>query len=127
MGQQMTSRTVTFCVEQFDTETVTINRVAPGTTPGTFTTTQIYSGPADMQIGSGGSYQSPSGAVEQGDANLTIDPATPGGALPACMVGDRVEYGGATYTIVQWAAWAFPIKLASAMLKRGVLTNRALK
>ncbi len=119
------SETVKKAMGEFDTETVTITRSAKGATPGTFTTTTIYSGAADFQLITGSSYEAASGAVEQSDAELTIDPAA--GALPACVVGDLVEYSGNTFTIVQVATWSFPIAHLSAMLKRGVQTMKNAK
>lgn len=119
------SKTTTTALSQFDTETVTITRRTKGATPGTFTTSTIYTGAADFQSTSGATFMGASGAVDQADAELSLDPIA--GVLPACQVGDLVEVNSEQYTIVNWSTWTFPIKHAAGLLKRGVLSAKALK
>ena len=120
-----TSKSTLAALGMFDTEAVTITRRSPGATPGTFVTSTIYTGQADLQLISGSSYEAASGAVEQSDAELTIDPTA--GVLPACQVGDLVSFNSLTFTIMQVATWTFPIAHLSAMLRRGVQAMKPSK
>lgn len=125
MPINLSSTTVTAAMAMFDTETVTVTRQAKGATPGTFTTTTIYSGAVDMQIGTGSAFMGPGGVEQTVDALMTLDPVA--GVLPTLAIGDFVLFSGQTYTIVDLSVWTFPIAHIAASLKVGKLTNKPLK
>lgn len=125
MPINLNSSTVAATMAMFDTETVTVTRQSKGATPGTFTTTTIYSGAGDLQVGTGSTFMGPGGVEQQVDGFLTLDPVA--GVLPAIAIGDLVAFGSQTFTIIDLSAWTFPIAHVAATLKLGRLTNKPLK
>jgi hypothetical protein len=126
MGAQFTSATTSAI---FDTDQVTITRRGeriPGSNPPAYDPITVWSGLADFQSGTGDTYYSPAGVVQQADATVIINPAADG-SLPAPQTGDAVTVsptlGGQTFTqkyeIVQVNPWtAQPIHL-ELYLKQG--------
>jgi len=106
----------------FDTETVVITRRA-ASTPGSFTTSTVFSGACDFQSGGGSEYINPAGAVDVTDGFISLDPA-PDGSLPDVKVGDKATVDGVDYNVVNIAKWNFPLPHLELSLKRGTIESK---